>query len=39
MGEFDMNDKEKHDLALSKRWLLGIAAIGLVVVIWLAWFR
>ena len=39
MGEDDMNEKEKRELALSEIVLIILAVTGLGVVIWLSWIR
>ena len=39
MGEDDMNEKEKRELALSEIVLIILAVAGLGVVIWLSWIR
>lgn len=39
MGEDDMNEKEKRELALSEIVLIILAIAGLGVVVWLSWIR
>lgn len=39
MGEEDMNEKEKKELALTEIVLATLAVVGLIVMVWLAWFR
>ena len=39
MGEEDINAEDKRKLALSEKVLIGLAGLGLLAVIWLAWIH